>query len=257
MAVHKLIILRHGESEYNNQSKFCGWIDAPLSAQGKQEAIKAANLIALADLHPQIMFTSRLLRLIDTGYIILKELNKLYVDHVKTWRLNERHYGLYQGRVKHEVFRELGEDKYKWVRRNFRAVPPLVPLDAIDHSIDDDYDDRYKAEMGESRRLLPRGESLEMVMDRLIPYFRVEILEEQLIVENKTVLVVTHGSIVRSLIKYLNKVDDDAISGVNVPTGVPLVFELDEDLHLIKFYYLDKEAAERGIAKVSKEGIEK
>ncbi|KAI3405464.1 GPM2 [Candida oxycetoniae] len=250
--VFKLIILRHGESQWNHENKFCGWIDIPLSEKGKQEARYAGELIQRAGLSPDILYTSKLQRSIETGFIILKVLNRSWLDHIKTWRLNERHYGKLQGRDKHQVFMELGQnkEKFQYIRRNFRGLPPLV--DFKDPSIDEKYLDIL------NKQILPKGESLAMVMDRLIPFFKYEILDNQMIQLNKTVLIVTHGSVVRSLIKYLNKVSDDDISKINVPTGVPLVFEMDDHGDLIKpYYYLDKEKAEEGIEKVKNEGLAK
>lgn len=245
--VHKLVILRHGESLWNHENRFCGWVDIPLSPKGKEEALTAGELIAKNGLDPHIIYTSKLTRSIQTGNIILEKLEKLYIDHIKTWRLNERHYGAYQGVDKNTVFKELGPEKYQYVRRNFHAVPPLI--EGEDACLDERYD---TADI--PKKQLPKGESLEMVMERLIPYFQSEIIEKSLIQSCKTVLVVSHGSVVRSLIKYLNNVSDDNISKINVPTGVPLVFELDDNSKLINYYYLDKELAEKGIEKVKNEG---
>lgn len=252
MPAHRLIILRHGESQWNKENKFCGWIDIPLSTKGQHEAIYAAQLIETHNLNPDIIYTSKLCRSIETGGLILDQLKKPWLDHIKTWRLNERHYGMYQGRDKHDVFVELGSDreKFQYIRRDYRGVPPLIPP-GEDPSIDDRYNDVL------NRDVLPRGESLEMVMKRLIPFFQYEILDQQMIQLNKTVLIVTHGSIVRSLIKYLNNVNDEDISKINVPTGIPLVFELNNKGELLKYYYLDKERAKEGIEKVKKEGLTK
>lgn len=251
MPAHKLVILRHGESQWNHENKFCGWIDIPLSEKGEHEALVAGQLIGKEGIKPTIMYTSKLSRLIKTGDIILDHLDRLWVDTIKTWRLNERHYGAYQGVDKTEVYRELGAEKYQYVRRNFKAVPPLAPQNsANDASLDERYDN-----IDVDKRTLPRGESLETVMQRLIPYFDREIIQHELIEHERTVLIVTHGSIVRSLIKYLSDVSDDDISKINVPTGVPLVFELDNRGKLTKdYYYLDPELARRGIEKVRREG---
>ncbi|EDK43493.1 2,3-bisphosphoglycerate-dependent phosphoglycerate mutase [Acetobacter pasteurianus] len=252
MAIHKLIILRHGESQWNHENKFCGWIDIPLTDKGKDEAKYAGELLKQNNLSPDILYTSKLIRSIETGFIILKVLGKPWVDHIKSWRLNERHYGQYQGRDKHQVFQELGSDKekFQFIRRDYHGTPPLIPLDENDPSIDEKYNDLL------NQNILPRGESLSMVMDRLIPFFKYEIMDHQMVQLNKTVLIVTHGSVVRSLIKYLNKVSDEDISKINVPTGVPLVFELDDRGELVKpYYYLDKEKAEKGMEKVKNEGL--
>lgn len=250
--VHKLIILRHGESQWNHENKFCGWIDIPLSEKGKLEAANAGKLIKQFGLDPDIIYTSKLTRLIESGLIILQYLNKLWINHIKTWRLNERHYGQYQGRDKHEVFKSLNSDKeqFQYIRRNYHGLPPLI--EGKDPSIDERYLDIV------NKDILPRGESLELVMKRLIPYFVLEIVHHQLIQLDKTVLIVTHGLIVRSLIKYLSNVSDDDISNINVPTGVPLVFEIDDNAELVRdYYYLDPELAQRGMEKVKNEGLKK
>ena len=249
--VHKLVILRHGESQWNHENKFCGWIDIPLSQKGEQEARFAGQLIKKEGIKPTIMYTSKLSRLIKSGHIILEELDRLWVDTIKTWRLNERHYGAYQGEDKSEIYKQLGPEKYQYVRRNFKAIPPLAPKDSPnDGALDERYDN-----INIDKHTLPRGEALELVMKRLIPYFDREIIHHELLEHDRTVLIVTHGSIVRSLIKYLSNVSDDDISKINVPTGVPLVFELDNDGNLTKdYYYLDPELAKKGIEKVKNEG---
>ncbi|KAI5960334.1 GPM2 [Candida pseudojiufengensis] len=253
MTVHKLIVLRHGQSEGNDENKFCGWLDVPLTEKGKKDAEYAGELIKQNNLSPDILYTSKLIRSIETGFIILKVLNKPWIDHIKSWRLNERHYGKYQGRNRHDVFMELNQDKklFQYIRRNYNGLPPLIDPES-DTSIDEKYNDLL------NKDILPRGESLHMVMDRLIPFFKYEILDNQMIQLNKTVLIVTHGSIVRSLIKYLNKVDDDDISKIEIPTGVPLVFELNDKGDLIKpYYYLDKEKALEGSEESRNAGLKK
>lgn len=244
--VHKLIVLRHGESQWNHENRFCGWIDIPLSAKGEHEAQHAGELLRQHGISPDVMYTLMLQRLIKTGNIILETIGRLWIPHVKTWRLNERHYGLFQGRDKTEVFKEYGKEKFQYYRRDFHAVPP--PLDvATDPSIDARYD-------GLSRSEFPTGESLEMTMARLIPYVEREIVAKQLLGKDRTVLVVTHGLIVRSLIKHFDNVSDADISRINAPTGVPLVFEISDDGTSARHYYLDEELARRGMAKVAMEG---
>lgn len=244
--VHKLIVLRHGESQWNHENRFCGWIDIPLSEKGEKEAQHAGELLQQNDIAPDIVYTLMLQRLIKTGNIILETVGRLWIPHVKTWRLNERHYGLFQGRDKTEVFHEYGQEKFQYYRRNFHAVPPPLDVDA-DPSIDGRYAELDRAE-------IPTGESLEMTMARLIPYVNREIVTQQLLQGNKTVLVVTHGSIVRSLIKHFDNVSDADISRINAPTGVPLVFEINDDGSLAQHYYLDEELARKGMAKVAMEG---
>lgn len=244
---HKLIVLRHGESKWNHENKFCGWIDIPLSEKGENEARHAGDLILSAGINPDIMYTLMLQRSIKTGELILETIHRMWIPHIKTWRLNERHYGLFQGRDKNEVYEEYGKDKFQYYRRNYHAVPPQLNVDD-DESIDEKYSDLARDE-------IPTGESLELTMKRLIPFVESQIVQGNMLHEKKTVLIVTHGSIVRSLIKHFDNVSDDAISKINAPTGVPLVFELDSNGKLAKdHYYLDEELAKRGMAKVAMEG---
>ncbi|CAN3365536.1 phosphoglycerate mutase 1 [Diutina catenulata] len=235
-----LIVVRHGESEWNRTNKFCGWIDINLLAKGHNEARHAAELLRKGEYEPDALFTSKLTRTIQTGTIMLKELDRLWVDHVKTWKLNERHYGQWQGRDKTEVHREVGTEKYQYIRRNYHGCPPLV--DGSDPSIDERY-------LGHA---MPRGESLEMTLERVIPYYQAEIVP--LLKQGRTVLVVTHGSVVRSFIKHLGGVSDDDISEINVATGVPLVFELDAEYEHGSYFYLDPELARAGAERVRNQG---
>lgn len=241
MKYHQLIVLRHGESQGNHEDKFCGWIDVPLSEKGMKEAKHAGELIAKFNLKPTVLFTSKLSRSIQTGHIILDTIDKSWLDHHKAWQLNERHYGLYQGRKKYDIFVELGQDKekFQYVRRDINGCPPLI---GDDPSIDERYDGVTP----------PRGESLQMVIDRVIPYLKQEILP---ILEHKSVIIVTHGSVVRSLIYHFTKVSDEEISKINIPTGVPITLDLNDDGFADTYQYLDDELAKKGIAKVEKEGL--
>lgn len=244
-AMHKLIVLRHGESQWNHENKFCGWIDIPLSEKGEKEAKHAGELLDKYNIKPTVMYTSLLQRSIKSGYIILETILRLWIEHIKTWRLNERHYGSFQGRDKNEVFLEYGKDKYQYYRRDFNAVPPPI---TDDPSIDEKYDKVEKS-------LIPCGESLRLTMERLIPFIQSDVVQQRVLRDHETVLIVTHGSIVRSLIKHFGGVSDQDISKINAPTGVPLVFELDDQGTLIgDYYWLDEELAKKGIQKVEMEG---
>lgn len=243
MKYHQLIVLRHGKSQGNQEDKFCGWLDIPLSEKGMNEAQHAGELINKFNLNPKVLFTSKLSRSIKTGYIILDTIDKNWLDHYKAWQLNERHYGIYQGRKKYDVFVELGQDKQKfqYMRRDINGCPPLI---VDDNSIDERYEGM----------IAPRGESLQMVIDRVIPYLHHQILP---ILEKKSVIIVTHGSVVRSLIYHFTKVSDDQISKINIPTGVPITFDLNEDGYCDSYQYLDDELAKKRIAKVEIEGLNK
>lgn len=234
MTVHSLIVLRHGESEYNDQNKFCGWIDIKLSDKGKEEAKNAGQLIKTEKFNIKKVYTSKLSRSIQTGHIILDELNKLYLDHSKLWELNERHYGEFQGEDREDIYNRFGKEQYNYIRRNFNGKPPPIKND---QSIDERYENID----------VPNGESLKEVMDRFIPTFE-RILQEL----TSDVLIITHGSVVRSIIKYLNNVDDQDISKIEIPTGIPIIFEI-ENLKLINHhYYLDQELAKKNIEKYEK-----
>ncbi|GEQ68886.1 hypothetical protein JCM33374_g2555 [Metschnikowia sp. JCM 33374] len=244
---HKLIVLRHGESQGNHENKFCGWIDVPLSEKGKAEAQHAGELLVKHGIKPSVMYTSMLQRSIKTGHIISETVGRMWIPHEKSWRLNERHYGAFQGRNKSEVYKEYGKEQYQHYRRDFHAVPPLAKAQN-DISIDERYE-------GLLDTASPSGESLEMTMQRLIPFVESELIAKRILRHRDTVLVVTHGSIVRSLIKHFCHVSDENISKINAPTGVPLVFELDDAGQLIgNYYYLDEELARKGMEKVAREG---
>lgn len=238
-----LIIVRHGQSQGNHENRFCGWIDIPLTDTGRAQATNAADLIARHHLVPDVLFTLKLTRLIDSGDIIIRRLQRLWVDHYKTWKLNERHYGQWQGRNKTEVCEEVGVATYDYVRRNYHGCPPLVER-GDDPLIDERYDGIDD---------LPRGELLEMAMNRMIPYYHANIVP--LLKQNKTVLVVTHGLMVRSFIKYFAHVSDDHISEINVANAVPLVVNFTDDTYSSgDYYYLDPELAREGAAKIRDEG---
>lgn len=250
---HKLIVLRHGESQWNRDHKFCGWMDIPLSTKGEDEAAHAGDLLNQHGIKPDVMYTSLLQRSIKTGQIILEKTNRFWVSHHKSWRLNERHYGAFQGCNKNEVFEKYGKENYQYYRRNFEAIPPLATDDAS-------IDERYLRPVecgGIEPGKIPRGESLKLTMDRLIPYILEHVINREMIERDRVVLVVTHGSIVRSLIKHFANVSDADISKINAPTGVPLVFEFDDSGNLFgDYYYLDEELAKEGMQKVAMEGHE-
>lgn len=248
---HKLIVLRHGESQWNRDHKFCGWMDVPLSDKGEQEAAHAGDLLDQHGIKPDVMYTSLLQRSIKTGHIMLEKTSRQWVSHHKSWRLNERHYGAFQGKNKNEVFEKYGKEDYQYYRRNFEAIPPLAEED---HSIDERYL-RPVENGGIASGHIPKGESLKLAMERLIPFVQSEIIKREMLEKNRVVLVVTHGSIVRSMIKYFAKVSDADISKINAPTGVPLVFDFDDAGELIgDYYYLDEELAQKGMEKVAMEG---
>jgi len=243
-----LIILRHGQSEFNNLNKFCGWLDAKLTTKGKDQAKFAANLIKEHGLKPKILFTSKLSRTAQTGNIILEEIDRLWIDVKRSWRLNERHYGALQGCDKSEIRNKVGDEKYMYWRRAYNGCPPLIEKNQESSAIDD----RYKYVLDE----VPRGESLHMVVDRLNPYLMADIKNE--LIKRDVVLIVAHGSACRSILKIIKGISDEDIKNINVPNAVPLIMELDENMKLIKDeYYLDPEIAKERAAAVAREGFNK
>lgn len=226
----KLILVRHGESLWNLDNRFTGWIDVDLSENGRREAVQAGILMKDAGLKPQIAYTSRLKRAVRTLWLALDAMDLLWLDVKKTWRLNERHYGALQGLNKLETAEKHGEDQVKIWRRSYSTPPPL--LDKSDSSYpgnDRRYDDIEAKE-------IPSGESLEMTVARLMPYWESEI--STAFKSKDEVLVVAHGNSLRALVKYLDKMSEEQILELNIPTGIPMVYNLDQNLNVINKKYL-------------------
>lgn len=246
----KLILVRHGQSEWNEKNLFTGWVDCRLSDVGEKEAKKAGELIKDAGLIIDMSYTSKLSRAIQTANIALSSADQLYVPVKRSWRLNERHYGDLQGKDKAQTLEMYGKEQFQTWRRSFDVPPPVI---ADDSEFSQVGDIRYK-DMDPA--VLPKTESLKLVIDRLLPYWQDEIARDLL--EGKTVMVAAHGNSLRALVKHLDKISDDEIAGLNIPTGIPLVYELDEKLQPTKpAYYLDPEAAEAGAAAVAAQGAKK
>jgi len=217
-----LVLLRHGQSVYNQEHKFTGWTDVGLSPQGEEEARRAGRLLRSQGLDFDIAFSSLLKRAIKTLWIVSEEMELEWVPQVKSWELNERHYGALQDRTKGEVEAEVGSDQVHLWRRGFRDTPPPLGLDDPRHPR---FDRRY-ADVPQDR--LPFSESLADVYDRVVPFWEERIAP--LIRSGRRVLVVSHGNTLRALVKHLEGISDDEISKVEIPTGVPLVYELDSGL---------------------------
>ncbi|ODV88165.1 hypothetical protein CANARDRAFT_5464 [[Candida] arabinofermentans NRRL YB-2248] len=250
--VGTIILIRHGQSLWNKSNLFCGWVDIELSDKGKQQAIDSANLIKASGISPpDVCFTSRLTRAVQTANIVLEQLENQYIDVTKSWRLNERHYGKLQGLSKNAVLDEYGEEKYMYWRRAYNGCPPLVTPEDKYYCIDDKH--RYQEAL-ESE--LPRGESLKMVMDRLLPFYHETIVPE--LQKGKTVLIVSHGSVVRALAKFLYEIDEEAIAKINIPNGIPLVIKMTDELTPIgkEIEYLAPERAKIEAEKVARQGFE-
>jgi 2,3-bisphosphoglycerate-dependent phosphoglycerate mutase len=232
-----LVLLRHGESVWNSEGLFTGWVDVGLSGKGMKEAEKAGTLLREAGLAPGVVHTSVLTRAIQTANIALESAGLLWLPVRRSWRLNERHYGALQGKNKAETRAEFGDEQFMLWRRSYDTPPPPLP----------DTDPRSQA--GDPRyaalppELLPRTECLKDVLGRLMPYWQDAIIPDLL--AGRTVLVVAHGNSLRALVKHLDGISDEAISGLDIPTGIPLLYELDAEFRPVTKggKYLDPEAA--------------
>jgi 2,3-bisphosphoglycerate-dependent phosphoglycerate mutase len=245
-APYTLILLRHGQSEWNKSNQFTGWVDVRLTDLGKAEAARGGELLAESGLHPDILHTSVLTRAIQTANIALEAADRLWIPVKRSWRLNERHYGALQGKDKAQTLEEFGNEQFMLWRRSFDVPPP--PL-ADDSEFSQVGDPRYAGIDGE----VPRTESLKLVIDRLLPYWNSDIVPD--LRSGKTVLVTAHGNSLRGLVKHLDGISDADIAELNIPTGIPLVYRLDEDLRPIgPGEYLDPEAAAAGAAAVANQG---
>lgn len=243
----KLVLVRHGQSEWNEKNLFTGWVDVRLSETGQQEAKRAGELIKEAGIVADILYTSKLSRAIQTANLALDSADQLYVPVKRSWRLNERHYGALQGKDKAQTLKEYGAEQFQTWRRSFDIPPPDIEDDSKFTQVGDI---RYK---DIDPAVVPKTESLKLVIDRLLPYYQDEIAGDLL--QGKTVLIAAHGNSLRALVKHLDNISDEEIAGLNIPTGIPLVYELDETLKPVKpAYYLDPEAAAAGAAAVAAQG---
>ncbi|MGV8912644.1 MAG: phosphoglyceromutase [Rhodoglobus sp.] len=243
---HTLILLRHGNSEWNQKNLFTGWVDVGLTDQGREEATRAGEMIAAFEKQPDVLYTSLLKRAIHTANIALQVADLDWLPVKRSWRLNERHYGALQGKDKAQTLEEFGEEKFMTWRRSFDVPPPELADDAEYSQV---HERRYEGIDGE----VPRTESLKIVIDRMLPYWESDITKD--LAAGKTVLVTAHGNSLRALVKHLDGISDDDIASLNIPTGIPLVYELDENFMPIKpAYYLDPEAAAAGAAAVASQG---
>jgi 2,3-bisphosphoglycerate-dependent phosphoglycerate mutase len=246
-----LILLRHGESEWNAKNLFTGWVDVDLNAKGEAEASRGGELLIEHNLLPDVVHTSVLRRAIRTAQISLDIADRLWIETKRSWRLNERHYGALQGKDKAATLAEFGEEQFMLWRRSYDIPPP--PIDNDDQYANFD-DPRYTGLPSEAR---PRTECLKDVLIRALPYWYDQIVPE--LAAGRTVLVVAHGNSLRALVKHLDGISDDDIAGLNIPTGIPLVYELDEDFNPLKpgGTYLDPDAAAAAIEAVKNQGKKK
>ncbi len=228
--MYKVVLLRHGESEWNKKNLFTGWTDVDLTEKGREEAKTAGELMLEAGFVFDIAYTSVLKRAINTLHIALAEMDLLWIPEIKSWRLNERHYGALQGLNKAETAEKYGEEQVLLWRRSYDVPPPALTKDDERYP---GFDPRYK-DLSEDE--LPLTESLKDTVARFVPYWENEIAPT--IKSGKRVIIAAHGNSLRSLVKYLDNVSEEEIVKLNIPTGVPLVYELDENLKPIKHYYL-------------------
>lgn len=231
----KLVLLRHGESEWNKENRFTGWTDVDLSDKGHEEAAEAGRLLKEEGFTFDKAYTSYLKRAIHTLNHVLDELDENYIPVEKTWRLNERHYGALQGLNKADTAKKYGDEQVKIWRRSFDVKPPELKED--DERAPRNQKHYAKVNPGE----LPLTESLETTIDRVVPYYQ-EIIKPD--IENgDNVIIAAHGNSLRALVKYLDNMSNDEILELNIPTGVPLVYEFDDDMNVLRHYYLGDQAA--------------
>jgi len=246
----KLVLLRHGESTWNKENRFTGWTDVDLSERGREEAKAAGRLLKDGGYVFDVAFTSVLKRAIRTLGIALDELDLLWIPVTKDWRLNERHYGALQGLNKAETAAKHGDSQIKIWRRSYDIPPPPLTIDDERHA---SHDPRYA---GLDPKLLPLTESLKDTVERFLPYWHESIVPA--IRSGKRVIIAAHGNSLRALVKYLDNVSEADIVELNIPTGIPLVYELNDDLTPIRHYYLgDPAAAAAAAARVAAQTSQK
>ena len=244
---YKLILLRHGESQWNAKNLFTGWVDVALSEKGEIEAARGGQLLKEANLLPDVLHTSLLTRAINTADIALSSAGVVGIPIKRSWRLNERHYGALQGKDKAATLKEYGAEQFQLWRRSFDVPPPPI-------ADDDQYSQKNDPKYANLDGPLPKTECLKDVVARVIPYLNDEIKSD--LVSGKVVLITAHGNSIRAIVKYLDNISDTDIAGVNIPTGIPLLYELNESFTPITKggRYLDPEAAKAAIEAVANQG---
>jgi 2,3-bisphosphoglycerate-dependent phosphoglycerate mutase len=248
MQTGTLVLLRHGESEWNAKNLFTGWVDVALSDKGRAEAVRSGELIAEAGLLPDVLHTSVLRRAITTAHLALDVCERHWIPVRRSWRLNERHYGALQGKDKKATMEEFGEEQFMLWRRSYDTPPPRIA------------DDDPYSQVGEPRyaelpdEIVPRTECLKDVVERMLPYWYDAIVPD--LRTGRTVCVAAHGNSLRALVKHLDGMSEEAVVGLNIPTGIPLVYRLDDGLRPLERggQYLDPEAAASAIQAVANQG---
>ena len=244
---HNLILLRHGQSDWNEKNLFTGWVDVQLTEKGRTEAARGGELLKENGLLPDVVHTSLLQRAITTSHLALETADRLWIPVKRDWRLNERHYGALQGKDKTQIRETYGDDQFMTWRRSYDTPPPEIDTD---DEFSQAGDPRY-ANLGDAA---PKTECLKDVVERFLPYWEAEVIPD--LKAGKTVLLAAHGNSLRALVKYLDGISDEDIAGVNIPTGIPLHYELDENFAPVKVggTYLDPEAAKDAIEAVANQG---
>jgi len=244
-APYRLLLLRHGESEWNAKGLFTGWVDVPLSEKGQAEAKRGGELLAAAGALPDVLHTSLLRRAISTANLALDACDRHWIEVKRDWRLNERHYGALQGKNKNQTRDEFGDEQFMLWRRSYDTPPPPIdPADEFAQTGDPRYADIQS----------PATECLKDVVERMLPYWEAEVVPD--LRAGRTVLLAAHGNSLRALVKHLDGISDADIAGLDIPTGIPLLYELDENLRPVQAggEYLDPEAAAVAAKAVANQG---
>lgn len=245
--MYKLVLVRHGQSTWNLENRFTGWTDVGLTELGRAEALEAGKLLKQGEYIFDVAYTSVLKRAIQTLWTILQEMNLEWIPETKAWQLNERHYGSLQGLNKSEMAEKFGEEQVKIWRRSYDVPPPALDRDDERHPR---FDPRYASLTTEQ---LPATEALKNTLERVLPYWHSTL--SPVIKSGKRVIVAAHGNSIRALVKYLDNISDSEITELNIPTGLPLVYEFDEELNPLRHYYLgDPEEAAKRAAAVANQG---
>jgi 2,3-bisphosphoglycerate-dependent phosphoglycerate mutase len=226
----KLVLIRHGQSTWNKENKFTGWTNVPLSEKGVEEAIEAGKTLKKEGFKFKVAYTSYLDRAIKTLWYILEEMDLMWIPVYNTWRLNEKHYGNLQGLNKIEMAEKFGDEQVLLWRRSYATPPPSIPEDDPRHP---KHDPRY-AELSPDE--IPSTEALKDTEERIVPYWKNNISDS--LKKHKEILVAAHGNSLRGIVKYLKNMGEDEILKFNIPTGIPYVFEFDEDMNLLKDYFI-------------------
>jgi len=248
--MNKLVLIRHGESLWNKENRFTGWTDVDLSERGINEAIEAGKILKKEGFNFKIAYTSYLTRAIRTLWLMLEQMDLLWIPVHKTWRLNEKHYGVLQGLNKSEMAEKYGDEQVLIWRRSYDVRPPALPADDPRHP---HFDPRYAALYPGD---VPATEALKDTVERIVPYWKTEM--EPALARYKEVVVAAHGNSLRGILKYLKNISDRDIVGINLPTGIPYIFEFDENMKLQRDYFLgDPEVIKKLMEEVANQGKRK